>query len=65
MSQNVKTWFDTEADFLEVLFFNAPGYMRETDNDAVLERLNSQRISNRTTRVTTRCQTQEVAASLE
>jgi uncharacterized protein YuzE len=42
MSQNVKIWFDSEADFLEVLFSDAPGYMRETDNDAILERVDSQ-----------------------
>jgi len=41
MSQNVKIWFDSEADFLEVLFSDAPGYMRETDNDAILERVDS------------------------
>ncbi len=42
MSQSVKIWFDPEADFLEVLFCDAPGYMRETDNDAVLERVDTQ-----------------------
>jgi uncharacterized protein YuzE len=42
MPQTVKIWFDLEADFLEVLFSDAPGYMRETDNDAVLERVDSQ-----------------------
>lgn len=41
MSQNVKIWFDPEADFLEVLFSDAPGYMRETNNDAILERVDS------------------------
>jgi uncharacterized protein YuzE len=42
MSQTVKIWFDPEADFLEVLFSEAPGYMRETDNDAILERVDQQ-----------------------
>jgi len=42
MSQTVKIWFDPEADFLEVLFSDAPGYMRETDNDAILERVDQQ-----------------------
>jgi len=41
MAQNVKIWFDPEADFLEALFSDAPGYMRETDNDAILERVDS------------------------
>jgi uncharacterized protein YuzE len=40
MAQNIKIWFDPEADFLEVLFSDAPGYMRETDQDAILERVN-------------------------
>jgi len=39
MAQTVKIWFDADADFLEVLFSDAPGYMRETDNDAVMERV--------------------------
>lgn len=39
MAQKVKIWFDAEGDFLEVLFSDAPGYMRETDNDAVMERV--------------------------
>jgi uncharacterized protein YuzE len=41
MAQNVKIWFDPEADFLEVLFSDVPGYMRETDNNAILERVDS------------------------
>ena len=32
-------WFDAEGDFLEVRFSDAPGIMKETDNDAVMERL--------------------------
>ena len=40
MAKNIKIWFDPEADFLEVLFSDAPGYMRETDQDAILERVN-------------------------
>jgi len=39
MAQTVKIWFDPEADFLEVLFSDAPGYMQETDHDAILERV--------------------------
>lgn len=40
-SIDIKIWFDPEADFLEVLFSDAPGYMRETDNNAILERVDS------------------------
>lgn len=39
MEKIIKVWFDAEADFLEVLFSDAPGFMRETDNDAVMERV--------------------------
>jgi uncharacterized protein YuzE len=39
MAAHVKVWYDAEGDFLEVLFSDKPGYMRETDNDAVLERV--------------------------
>jgi uncharacterized protein YuzE len=42
MAQSVKIWFDAEADFLEVLFSEAPGFMRETDNDAVMERVDGE-----------------------
>jgi uncharacterized protein YuzE len=41
MAQSVKIWFDPEADFLDVLFSDAPGYMRETDNDAIMERVDN------------------------
>lgn len=39
MAQKVKIWFDLEGDYLEVLFSEKPGYMRETENDAVMERI--------------------------
>jgi hypothetical protein len=39
MAERVKVWFDSEADFLEVIFSDAPGYMRETENDAIMERV--------------------------
>ncbi len=38
-AQTVKIWFDKEGDFLEVLFSDEPGYMRETENDAIMERV--------------------------
>ena len=41
MAQHVKIWFDTEGDFLEVVFAEGPGFMRATDNDAVMERVDS------------------------
>ncbi|MBS0015788.1 MAG: DUF2283 domain-containing protein [Arthrospira sp. SH-MAG29] len=39
MAERVKVWFDPEADFLDVIFSDTPGYMRETENDAVMERV--------------------------
>jgi len=41
MAQSVKVWFDKEGDFLEVRFSDAPGYLRETDQDAVMERVDA------------------------
>jgi len=42
MAQSVKIWFDPEADFLEVLFSDAPGFMRATENDAIMERVDTE-----------------------
>ena len=42
MAQTIKVWYDAEGDFLEVLFSDKPGYMRETDNDAVMERVDDE-----------------------
>ena len=39
MAGQVKIWFDAEGDFLEVLFSERPGFMRATNNDAVMERV--------------------------
>lgn len=42
MAQPIRVWFDQEADFLEVLFSDKPGFMRETANDAVMERVDEE-----------------------
>ena len=39
MANKVKVWFDAEADFLEVRFSDAAGYEKETQHDAVMERV--------------------------
>jgi ribosomal protein S11 len=39
MADKVKVWFDAEADYLEVRFSDAAGYMKETKNDALMERV--------------------------
>ena len=41
MADKVKIWFDAEADYLEVQFAEATGYMRETQHDAVMERVDA------------------------
>jgi uncharacterized protein YuzE len=42
MVDKLKVWFDAEADFLEVRFSEAPGYEKETNNDAVMERVDAE-----------------------
>jgi hypothetical protein len=39
MAKHVKIWFDAEGDYLEVRFSDKAGFMRETKNDAVMERV--------------------------
>jgi ribosomal protein S11 len=42
MAHKVKLWLDPEADYLEVVFSDAPGYMKETDNESVMERVDAE-----------------------
>ena len=42
MADKVKICFDAEADYLEVQFAEAAGYMKETRHDAVMERVDAQ-----------------------
>ena len=41
MADKVRIWFDAEADYLEVQFTGAAGYMKETQHDAVMERVDA------------------------
>mgnify|MGYP001044961087 CR=1 FL=1 len=41
MAATVRVWYDKEGDYLEVLFSDKPGYLRETDNDAIMERVDT------------------------
>jgi uncharacterized protein YuzE len=41
MADKVTVWFDAEADYLEVQFRRAPGFMKETTHDALMERVDS------------------------
>ena len=42
MAEKVKIWFDAEADYLEVRFSEAAGYMKQTKHEAVMERVDAQ-----------------------
>ncbi len=37
--EKVKIWYDSEGDYLEVMFEKKPGYFRDTENDAVMEKV--------------------------
>jgi len=37
-----KIWYDKEGDYLEVLFERRKGYFRETENDAVMEKVDEE-----------------------
>lgn len=41
MADQVKVWFDAEADFLEVRFSDVAGYAKATRHDAVMERVDA------------------------
>lgn len=38
----VTVYYDREGDYLEVLFEQKPGYFRETEHDAVMERVDAE-----------------------
>jgi len=42
MADKVKVWYDAEADFLEIRFSEAAGYEKETEHDAVMERVDKE-----------------------
>jgi uncharacterized protein YuzE len=37
----IRVWFDREGDFLEVNFERKEGFFRETDNEQVMEKVDS------------------------
>jgi uncharacterized protein YuzE len=41
MADDVKVWYDREGDYLEVLFERKSGYFRETQSDAVMEKVDA------------------------
>ena len=42
MGKEVKIWYDKEGDYLEVLFEKKAGYFKETENDAVMEKVDTE-----------------------
>jgi uncharacterized protein YuzE len=39
MGEEIKVWYDKEGDYLEVLFDKKKGYFKETENDAIMEKV--------------------------
>ncbi len=42
MGKEIKVWYDREGDYLEVLFERKEGYFKETENDAVMEKVDAE-----------------------
>jgi uncharacterized protein YuzE len=42
VEKEIKVWYDKQGDYLEVLFERKAGYFRETDNDAVMEKVDEE-----------------------
>jgi len=42
MEKEIKVWYDKEADYLEVIFDKKEGYFKETNNDAVMEKVDNE-----------------------
>ena len=40
--RRVKIWYDSEGDFLEVMFDSKPGHFRATSNDQVMEKVDDE-----------------------
>ena len=39
MAKEIKVWYDQEGDYLEVIFEKKKGFFRETEEDAVMEKV--------------------------
>lgn len=39
MGEGIKVWYDKDGHYLEVLFEQKAGYFKETENDAVMEKV--------------------------
>lgn len=39
MEKEITIWYDKESDYLEILFERKDGYFKETDNEAIMEKV--------------------------
>ena len=39
MGKAIKIWYDPEGDYLEVIFERKAGYFKQTENDAIMEKV--------------------------
>jgi uncharacterized protein YuzE len=42
MGNEIKIWYDQEGDYLEVLFDHKAGFFKETEDDAVMEKVDKE-----------------------
>jgi uncharacterized protein YuzE len=42
MEKEIEVWYDKEGDYLEVIFERKQGYFKETENDAVMEKIDGE-----------------------
>ena len=42
MGEKITIWYDKEGDYLEVLFERRAGYFKETENEAVMEKVDNE-----------------------
>ncbi|HLC15333.1 MAG TPA: DUF2283 domain-containing protein [Thermodesulfovibrionia bacterium] len=39
--KEITVWYDKEGDYLEVIFEKKAGYFKETDNDAIMQKVDT------------------------
>lgn len=42
MEKEIKVWYDREGDYLEVIFERKAGYFKETEKDAIMEKVDKE-----------------------
>ena len=51
MGKEIKVWYDQEGAYLEVILEKKEGYFRETENDAVMEKVDKEKYDMRSENV--------------